>query len=66
LELAPAVECESIAHLEKFFQDVVDKGGEGIILRDPYATLEPGRSAGYLKHKVGCNVAHEIILDPLQ
>lgn len=39
-------------HMERFFQDVVDKGGEGIILRDPIALLQPGRSLGYLKHKV--------------
>ena len=39
-------------HLEKVFQDIVDEGGEGIILRDPVAPYEPGRSNSYLKHKV--------------
>jgi len=39
-------------HLEEFLQDVVDKGGEGIILRDPFIPLQAGRSMGYLKHKV--------------
>ena len=39
-------------HMEKFFQDIIDKGGEGIILRDPEAPLQRGRSRGYLKHKV--------------
>jgi len=38
--------------MEVFFQDVVDKGGEGIILRDPRCSYEPGRSRGFLKHKV--------------
>jgi ATP-dependent DNA ligase len=38
--------------METFFQDVIDKGGEGIILRDPTAPYESGRSKGYLKHKV--------------
>lgn len=42
-----------MAHIEKYFQDVMDKGGEGIILRDPASPLQPGRSAGFLKHKVG-------------
>lgn len=44
-------------HLETFFQDIVDKGGEGIILRDPTATLQPGRAPGYLKHKVANHLA---------
>lgn len=52
LEIAPAIACESVEHLEKFFQDIVDKGGEGIILRNPVALLQPGRNPGYLKHKV--------------
>jgi len=39
-------------HLEKFLQDIIDKGGEGIILRDPVARIQPGRDPGYLKHKV--------------
>jgi len=41
-----------MTHLEAFFQDIIDKGGEGIILRDPKAPMIAGRSAGYLKHKV--------------
>ena len=44
--------CTGIAHLEKLFQDVIDRGGEGVILRDPSAPYIPGRSTGYLKHKV--------------
>ena len=51
LELAPRQVCRDMAHLESFFQDVVDKGGEGVILRDPSASYQPGRSLGYLKHK---------------
>ena len=52
IELAPYELCKDVVHLEKFFQDVVDKGGEGIILRDPLSPYQEGRSAGYLKHKV--------------
>lgn len=44
--------CVDTAHMERFFQDVIDAGGEGIILRDPLCPLQPGRSPGYLKHKV--------------
>jgi len=38
--------------MEFFFQDVLNKGGEGIILRDPSAPYQAGKSAGFLKHKV--------------
>lgn len=52
INLAEYVECKDMAHLETFYQDIVDKGGEGVILRDPECLLQPGRSPGYLKHKV--------------
>jgi len=52
LEVAPKIVCKGMRHLEEFLQDVVDKGGEGIILRDPFIPLQAGRSMGYLKHKV--------------
>ena len=51
-EVAPKVGCKDVSHLESFFQDIIDQGGEGIILRDPNAVLQPGRSQGFLKHKV--------------
>jgi len=38
--------------MEKFFQDIIDVGGEGIILRNPKLPYQGGRSLGYLKHKV--------------
>jgi len=50
--LAPYTLCEGTDHLEKIFQDIMDQGGEGIILRDPSAPFEVGRSRGFLKHKV--------------
>lgn len=52
IRLAPAEVCRDERHLEAFFQDILDRGGEGIILRDPYEPLYPGRAPGYLKHKV--------------
>ena len=52
MELAPKVACKNLTHLEKYFQDILDRGGEGIILRDPKSPYEPGRSRGYVKHKV--------------
>lgn len=52
MEVAPKMICQDMAHLERCYQDIIDQGGEGVILRDPEAPLTPGRSAGYLKHKV--------------
>ena len=51
-KVAPKEICKDTQHLEKFLQDVIDKGGEGIILRDPAGLYTPGRSQGFLKHKV--------------
>lgn len=50
--MAPRVVCKGGEHLESFLQDVLDRGGEGIILRDPQSPYQAGRSKGYLKHKV--------------
>ena len=50
--VAPYEVCRDIAHFEKMFQDILDKGGEGVILRDPKCPYQSGRSSGYLKHKV--------------
>lgn len=52
VQLAQKEVCRDQAHLEQLFQDVVSRGGEGIILRDPTALYKPGRSAGFLKRKV--------------
>lgn len=52
LSVAPYHKCAGMAHFETIFQDIIDSGGEGIILRNPGAAYEPGRSASYLKHKV--------------
>jgi ATP-dependent DNA ligase len=51
-EVAQKEVCKDLSHFETFFQDIVDKGGEGVILRDPTSLLQPGRSPGFLKHKV--------------
>lgn len=57
MELSPYEECRDTGHLETFFQDVIDKAGEGIILRDPAELYTPGRAPGFLKHKVLCRTA---------
>lgn len=57
VEVAPNVICTGVAHLEELFQNIIDEGGEGIILRDPRSPYQEGRSSGYLKHKVGFGIA---------
>jgi DNA ligase-1 len=52
IDIAPKKVCKDRDHMQEFMQDIIDKGGEGIILRDPMSQYQAGRSAGYLKHKV--------------
>jgi DNA ligase-1 len=52
VEVAPKEECKGIDHMHQFLQDIIDEGGEGIILRDPFSPYQAGRSPGFLKHKV--------------
>jgi DNA ligase-1 len=52
IEVVKKEVCKNKNHMEEFLQNVVDMGGEGIILRDPLASNESGRSKGFLKHKV--------------
>lgn len=52
IEVAPKEICKDTQHIATVFKDILDKGGEGIILRDPKSPYEPGRSDGFLKHMV--------------
>ena len=52
VKVAPKVRCTGISHMEVYFHNIIEGGGEGIILRDPGALYQPGRSPSYLKHKV--------------
>jgi len=52
IELAQKEVCVDENHLNKYFQNIIDQGGEGIILRDPSAPFQAGSTRGYLKHKV--------------
>ena len=45
------VRCESSAHLDRLFDAVVGTGGEGLVIRDPSACYEVGRSSAMLKVK---------------
>jgi len=60
-QVAPKVVCLDVPHLESYYQDIIDQGGEGVILRDPESLLKPGRSSGYLKHKVSTCCANKML-----
>lgn len=49
--LVEHVRCKSYAHLEAMFDLVLGTGGEGLMLRDPSARYEVGRSSALLKVK---------------
>ena len=65
LRVAEKAVCTGLPHLEAFYQDIVNKGGEGIILRGPKSAYRPGRSPGYLKHKVFYPITSRYSADPL-
>ena len=44
--------CEGHAHLQEELKKVLDKGGEGLMLRDPMSRYENKRSKTLLKVKV--------------
>lgn len=50
-EIHPHRVCASRAALEAFFVEIVDDGGEGVMLRSPGSAYERGRSAALLKYK---------------
>ena len=43
--------CGSHAHLERYFQSIVNDGGEGLMLRDPAMPYIQGRTNRLLKYK---------------
>lgn len=52
---------KSEAHLDKLFDDIVSKGGEGIMIRQPNSLYEGKRSSTLLKYKVTYDIECKII-----
>ncbi len=52
IQVVPAFQCRSKAHLETFYHSILDKKGEGVMLRTPNSPYEVGRSSHLLKYKV--------------
>jgi ATP-dependent DNA ligase len=40
------------AHLKQYFNEILKKGGEGVVLRKPASMYQPGRSESLCKYKV--------------
>ena len=49
--LVQQVSCQGPAHLARFHQAIVARGGEGTVLRDPQSPYIRSRSHHFLKHK---------------
>ena len=45
------VKCEGKEHLKQFYNSVVAKGGEGVVLREPGSMYKSGRSTSLCKFK---------------
>jgi len=52
VEVASVVKCTGTDHLQKFSDEIVKSGGEGVILHRADAFYEGGRSDGLYKHKM--------------
>jgi DNA ligase-1 len=46
-----SVKCKNTESLNEFFQNIVGKGGEGVILREPQSLYKFGRSESLKKFK---------------
>ena len=51
VKLVERVKCKGPEHLKEFFDSIVKKNGEGVILREPGSLYENGRSQGLKKYK---------------
>src|SRR5690242_11191863 len=54
VSVAPGIRCQHIEHLQEFTRNIIDSGGEGVILRKPHTLYKGGRSDTFLKFKVEC------------
>ena len=51
LVLAEQIKIKSHEHLDKFYKDIIDNGGEGVMIKDPNSLYEDKRSDKLLKVK---------------
>lgn len=51
IQIIEQIPIKNKAHLDKFLDEIVRNGGEGVVLRDPKAEYQNGRSNKILKYK---------------
>ena len=51
VNIVETIECQSKEHLKQYLSDILAKGGEGVMLRDPQSLYKVGRSQGLRKLK---------------
>ena len=52
LQFTPQIQVKSSTHLDKMFNEVIKKGGEGLMIRKPGSKYAKSRSSTLLKYKV--------------
>jgi len=50
--ISPRLLCLDRLHMDKYTQEIIQSGGEGVVLRKPNSLYENGRSHSVLKYKV--------------
>jgi len=51
VQIIPQIECKNKEHLQLFLKEIESKGGEGVIVKDPWQGYHTGRSPHILKVK---------------
>jgi DNA ligase-1 len=51
IKIIEQIVCRDTAHLNQFLENVIESGGEGVVIRDANTTYHTGRSADILKVK---------------
>ena len=51
VNIVETVTCKGNDHLKEYFDSIIAKGGEGVMLRDPQALYKSGRSESMKKYK---------------
>ena len=51
IKIVSPIECQGKEHLQQFFEQIVAKGGEGVMLNEPNSFYEAKRSKNLRKFK---------------
>lgn len=51
VKIVELTQCEGPVHLQTYFENILAKGGEGVMLREPKSVYKAGRSSSLQKYK---------------